>query len=42
MIFSEGFKGTMICDGYSAYANLSDVTFANCRAHVRRYWLESR
>ena len=31
----------MICDGYSAYGNLPDVTFANCWAHVRRYWLKA-
>lgn len=39
--FTAGFKGTMICDGYSAYGNLPDVTFANCWAHVRRYWLKA-
>lgn len=31
----------MICDGYSAYGNLPDVTFANCWAHVRRYRLKT-
>ena len=36
----EGYKGTIICDGYSAYGKLQDVTFANCWAHVRRYWLK--
>jgi len=39
--FTTGFKGTVICDGYSAYGNLPDVTFANCWAHVRRYWLKA-
>jgi len=39
--FTDGFKGTIICDGYSAYGNLPDVTFANCWAHVRRYWLKA-
>lgn len=39
--FTEGFKVTIICDGYSAYGNLPDVTFANCWAHVRRYWLKA-
>lgn len=39
--FTEGFKGTMICDGYSAYGKLPDVQFANCWAHVRRYWLKA-
>ena len=28
--FTEGYKGTIICDGYSAYGKLQDVTFANC------------
>ena len=28
--FVESFKGTIICDGYSAYAGLPKVTFANC------------
>ena len=37
--FTVNFKGTIICDGYSAYGNLPDITFANCWAHVRRYWL---
>ena len=39
--FTQGFKGTMVCDGYSAYGNLANVTFANCWAHVRRYWLKA-
>ncbi|EGQ18638.1 transposase IS66 [Sporosarcina newyorkensis 2681] len=38
--FTVNFKGTIICDGYSAYGNLPDITFANCWAHVRRYWLK--
>lgn len=38
--YLAGFKGTIICDGYSAYGDLPDVTFANCWAHVRRYWLK--
>lgn len=38
--FTEGYKGTIVCDGYSAYDKLTDVTFANCWAHVRRYWLK--
>lgn len=37
----SGFKGTVICDGYSAYGKLSEVEFANCWAHVRRYWLKA-
>ncbi len=39
--FTDNFKGTLICYGYSAYSNLLDVTFANCWAHVRRYWLKA-
>ena len=39
--FIQGFKGTVICDGYSAYNHLPDVQFANCWAHVRRYWLKA-
>ena len=38
--FTKGFKGTMICDGYSVYGKLEGVKFANCWAHVRRYWLK--
>ena len=39
--FLPDFKGTIICDGYSAYYNIPNVTFANCWAHVRRYWLKA-
>lgn len=39
--FTVNFKGTIICDGYSAYGNLPNITFANCWAHVRRYWLKA-
>lgn len=39
--FIPGYKGTLICDGYSAYGNLDGITFANCWAHVRRYWLKA-
>lgn len=38
--YLAGFSGTVICDGYSAYGDLADVKFANCWAHVRRYWLK--
>ncbi|WOV83788.1 IS66 family transposase [Sporosarcina jeotgali] len=38
--FLGDYKGTIICDGYSAYGGLPGVTFANCWAHVRRYWLK--
>ena len=36
--FIADFKGMIICDGYSAYGNLPDITYANCWAHARRYW----
>lgn len=36
-----GFKGTVICDGYSAFGHLPDVQFANCWAYTRRYWLKA-
>lgn len=39
--FIEGFSGTIICDGYSAYDKLEGINFANCWAHVRRYWLKA-
>lgn len=39
--FIEGFSGTIMCDGYSAYDKLEGVNFANCWAHVRRYWLKA-
>ena len=39
--FIEGYSGTIICDGYSAYGKLAGVSFANCWAHVRRYWLKA-
>lgn len=34
--FTEGFKETIICDGYSAYGNLESNKFANCCAHMCR------
>lgn len=39
--FIDGFSGTIVCDGYSAYDKLKGVTFANCYAHIRRYWLKA-
>ncbi|MEB5452732.1 IS66 family transposase [Virgibacillus pantothenticus] len=38
--FVENFTGTIISDGYSAYDKIPGVSFANCWAHVRRYWLK--
>lgn len=42
-----GFKGTVQCDGYSAYRAFADsrsgaVTLAGCWAHVRRAFYEAR
>lgn len=34
--FTAGFRGTVICDGYSAYGNLPSIKFANCWAHYPR------
>lgn len=39
--FIDNFSGTIICDGYSAYDKIKNVNFANCWAHVRRYWLKA-
>jgi transposase len=39
--FIGDYSGTIICDGYSAYDNIKGVNFANCWAHVRRYWLKA-
>lgn len=38
--YLAGFEGTVICDGYSAYDKLPNIKFANCWAHVRRYWMK--
>jgi len=38
--FTEGYKETIICDGYPAYGKLQDVEFAKCWVHVRHYWLK--
>lgn len=39
--FIEGYSGTIVCDGYSAYDKLEGVSFVNCWAHVHRYWLKA-
>lgn len=39
--FIEDYSGTIVCDGYSAYDKIEGVTFANCWAHVRRYWMKA-
>lgn len=39
--FIQGYSGTIVCDGYSAYGKIEGITFANCWAHVRRYWMNA-
>nr|WP_279665432.1 IS66 family transposase [Ectobacillus ponti] len=39
--FLGTYSGTIICDGYSAYGKIEGISFANCWAHVRRYWLKA-
>ncbi len=34
--YLKGFTGTLVCDGYQAYAAVENVTLAGCWAHVRR------
>ena len=37
----KGFTGVLVCDGYSGYNAVSQVTRAGCWAHMRRKWLEA-
>jgi transposase len=39
--YLDGFEGTLLTDGYSAYASLPDVILANCMAHARRKFDEA-
>ncbi len=39
--FIKDYSGTIVCDGYSAYDKIKGVSFANCWAHVRRYWMKA-
>src|SRR5690606_6797603 len=39
--FIGDYSGMIVCDGYSAYDKIEGITFANCWAHVRRYWLKA-
>lgn len=34
--FLQDFKGTVVCDDYSAYNNIPNITLARCWAHARR------
>ena len=37
----KGFRGVLICDGYSGYNAVGDITRAGCWAHMRRKWHEA-
>lgn len=39
--FLEGFKGYLMCDGYSGYNKVPDAKRQACWAHIRRYLIES-
>ncbi len=40
--FLKGFRGTLQCDGYSAYADLGPgIVYAGCLAHARRGFVEA-
>jgi transposase len=40
--FLKGFRGTLQCDGYGAYADLGEgIVYAGCMAHVRRGFVDA-
>lgn len=40
--FLQGFRGTLQCDGYGAYADLGEgIVYAGCMSHVRRGFVEA-
>ena len=40
--FLKGFRGTLQCDGYAAYADLGEgIIYAACMAHARRGFVEA-
>ncbi|MGN0484070.1 MAG: IS66 family transposase [Lachnospiraceae bacterium] len=39
--FLEGFKGYLMCDGYSGYNKVPDAKRTACYAHIRRYLTEA-
>ena len=39
--YLDGFAGTLLADGYSAYDSLPNVILANCMAHARRKFDEA-
>lgn len=41
--FLQGFKGYLMCDGYSGYNKVPDAKRTACWAHIRRHlWMQSR
>jgi len=41
LAFLNGFEGTLLTDGHSAYGKLPDITHAGCMAHSRRKFEEA-
>lgn len=39
--FLEGYKGYLMCDGYSGYNKMKDARRTTCWAHIRRYFTEA-
>jgi hypothetical protein len=40
--FLQGFRGTLPCDGYGAYADLGEgIVYAGCLAHARREFVDA-
>ena len=37
----KGFHGVLVCDGFSGYNVVGDVTRAGCWAHMRRKWVDA-
>jgi hypothetical protein len=39
--FLDGFKGCLMCEGYSGYNKVSEAKRTACWAHIRRYLTEA-
>ena len=39
--FLQGFKGYLMCDGYSRYNKVPDAKRTACWAHIRRYLVDA-
>ena len=39
--FLQGFKGYLMCDGYSGYNKVPDAKRTACWAHIRRYLVDA-